>query len=384
MSIKHLLGLAFTVVGITGTYLSAAQGMAVNANGATARSPAMLDVSSTSQGVLMPRMTAAQRNAISSPANGLLVYQTDGTAPTGPGFYFYNGSAWTSLNTPGGSAGGDLTGTYPNPTLTTTGVSAATYGSATTVPVIAVDTKGRITSASSATISGVAPSGAAGGNLGGTYPNPSIASLPAISGANLTSLPSASLTGALPAISGANLTSFNAGNISSGIMNTAQLGSGTASGTTFLAGNQTWVTPSGGGGGNSYILTGRAILNAAATQYSSIYNTGTSFTAPSQADYIIPANCTIDAIYAYFVVQAVAISGTNTLTGTIYKNDVATSVVITCVLPSTGAVNTSLGTFSATGLSLAVSAGDKLCVQWTQSNYTNGVLPRATSSIHAH
>ena len=60
----------------------------------TIYSSALLDVSSTTQGVLVPRMTAALRIAISSPATGLLVYQTDGTA----GFYFYTGSAWTSLN----------------------------------------------------------------------------------------------------------------------------------------------------------------------------------------------------------------------------------------------------------------------------------------------
>lgn len=44
-------------------------------------------------GFLMPRMTKTQKNAISSPANGLLIYQTDDTT----GFWFYNGTAWTEL-----------------------------------------------------------------------------------------------------------------------------------------------------------------------------------------------------------------------------------------------------------------------------------------------
>ena len=38
---------------------------------------AMLDVKSTDKGLLAPRMTLAQRDAISSPATGLLIYQTD-------------------------------------------------------------------------------------------------------------------------------------------------------------------------------------------------------------------------------------------------------------------------------------------------------------------
>jgi hypothetical protein len=60
----------------------------------TPNASAALEVQSTTQGMLIPRMTSAQRTAIASPASGLLVYQTDGTA----GFYYYSGSAWASLN----------------------------------------------------------------------------------------------------------------------------------------------------------------------------------------------------------------------------------------------------------------------------------------------
>ena len=62
------------------------------------------------------------------------------------------------------------------------------------------------------------------------------------SGASLTSLPAANLTGSLPAISGASLTSLNASNISSGTVGTARLGSGTANSSSYLRGDQTWAT----------------------------------------------------------------------------------------------------------------------------------------------
>ena len=52
-----------------------------------------LDLTSTSKGFLVPRMNETQKGQISSPATGLLIYQTDGTA----GFYYYTGSAWISL-----------------------------------------------------------------------------------------------------------------------------------------------------------------------------------------------------------------------------------------------------------------------------------------------
>ena len=89
---KHTLIIAF-LIAVSFCKVNA-QGMAVNATGAAAAPSAILDVNSTTQGVLVPRMTSIQRIAIASPANGLLVYQTDATA----GFYFYNGTAWASLN----------------------------------------------------------------------------------------------------------------------------------------------------------------------------------------------------------------------------------------------------------------------------------------------
>jgi len=72
-------------------------------------SSSIFEMTSTSKGLLIPRMTQAQRNAIISPAAGLLIYQTDNT----PGFYFYNGSIWTSV-----SSGGTVTGSGTNGYLT--------------------------------------------------------------------------------------------------------------------------------------------------------------------------------------------------------------------------------------------------------------------------
>src|SRR5688572_33486977 len=66
----------------------------------TPNASAALDIQNTAKGVLVPRMTMVQRNAIVSPANGLMIYQTDNN----PGFYFNKGTAatpnWQPVNGP--------------------------------------------------------------------------------------------------------------------------------------------------------------------------------------------------------------------------------------------------------------------------------------------
>lgn len=58
---------------------------------ASPSSAAELDISSTSKGILIPRMTDAQMRAISSPATGLKVYNTNTNS-----VYYFNGSDWLS------------------------------------------------------------------------------------------------------------------------------------------------------------------------------------------------------------------------------------------------------------------------------------------------
>ena len=78
----------------------------VGINIATPHASSALDITSTTGGLLVPRMTEVQRddiNSSSNPAIGLMIYQTDGIA----GFYFWNGSAWTKIDGVAGPQGAD-------------------------------------------------------------------------------------------------------------------------------------------------------------------------------------------------------------------------------------------------------------------------------------
>ncbi|MGJ8685362.1 MAG: tail fiber domain-containing protein [Nonlabens sp.] len=56
-------------------------------------SSALLQIDSSTDGILIPRMTETQKDAIATPATGLLIFQTDQS----PGFQYYNGAAWIAL-----------------------------------------------------------------------------------------------------------------------------------------------------------------------------------------------------------------------------------------------------------------------------------------------
>lgn len=73
--------------------LARAQAVSINTDGSSPAPSALLDVKSTDKGMLVPRMTTAQRSGIAAPATGLLVFDTN----TGS-FWFYNGTAWANLS----------------------------------------------------------------------------------------------------------------------------------------------------------------------------------------------------------------------------------------------------------------------------------------------
>ncbi|MBP6000169.1 MAG: hypothetical protein KA534_06925 [Sediminibacterium sp.] len=137
----------------------------------TPNTSAKLEVAATDKGFLLPRMTAAQRAAIVTPANGLLVYQTDGVA----GFYVNTGTSaaavWTRVNMDWVRTGNDIaytagnistTGTLTGGNTSTSSISgfAANVGTiSANYPLTAADNGKIIQSTASSAITITIPSG---------------------------------------------------------------------------------------------------------------------------------------------------------------------------------------------------------------------------------
>jgi hypothetical protein len=77
---------------VIGSFSLKAQ-VAINTDGTSPDPSAMLDVKSTTKGLLVPRMTSVQRLAITAAADGLIVYDTD----IETFFYWLGGTGWTQV-----------------------------------------------------------------------------------------------------------------------------------------------------------------------------------------------------------------------------------------------------------------------------------------------
>jgi hypothetical protein len=120
---KKFLSFIFILGIISIHQLFAQTGIAINSDGSAADGSAMLDVKASDKGILIPRV--ALTTSVTSPVNGLLVYQTGST----PGFYYYNGSAWIYIQNSGNTAlnASNLTsGTVPLARLGASGTTNST------------------------------------------------------------------------------------------------------------------------------------------------------------------------------------------------------------------------------------------------------------------
>jgi hypothetical protein len=103
---KNLLLIILLSLFILSSSSITAQGVAINENGDPPNANAMLDISSTSKGMLIPRMSFTDRTGMTLTVaeEGLMVYQS---GVTDPGFYSWDGTAWQYMSAAGGSGGAD-------------------------------------------------------------------------------------------------------------------------------------------------------------------------------------------------------------------------------------------------------------------------------------
>jgi len=234
----------------------------------TPNASSFLELRSTTKGLLISRMTKAQRDAIAAPATGLMIFQTNNT----PGFYYYSGTSWTTVGV--NTALSNLKSlTALNVSLLPAANNAIDLGSSSLLYRNLYLSNLHFSDGSVQT---TAFSPTAGGDLSGTYPNPGVVKLRGVA-----------ISGTAP-VNGQVL-KYNSA--------LAQWQPATDNGTTYSA-------------GTGINISGTTIALAKGTAAGQVYVTGSSpFTPVLQT---ITGDATIDNTGALTLANSGAVAGTYT------------------------------------------------------------------------